>query len=235
MVSLSLLTGIVTIIFPACKMEIPFLATSHKQVIHSAESNSPYSLLDGTTIRIQPYNAIFNIPESWLTLKPSPNKHVKNLFLSLQELNEVNRIDGEHNGLNKEDAEVINSVLGFEDCAAHVGDRGWGNALWNDLQGRIYVTDLSPEETAARIEKQGLEKALQVFERASVKSGKHGKWQMRTLDILDAPTHFMLYKSLDFYYRTFGNKTVVIVFLRANKFDEEINLILDSFTWPNEH
>jgi hypothetical protein len=203
---------------------------------HSAEINSPYSVLEGTTIRIKPYGATFEIPNSWLTPKPAPDEHIKNLFLSWQELNEVNRIDGETNGFDEEEAQVINSVLPFENCAAHVGDRGWGNGLWNDLQGRVYITDLTPEEIATRVEKQGYDKASEIFERASVKSGRHGNWEKRTLDILDAPSwsDFILGENLDFYYRSFENKTVVLVFLHTDRFEEEINLILDSFKWSNK-
>lgn len=197
---------------------------------HSAENNSPYSVLEGTTIRIKSYNATFEIPESWLTPNPVPTP-AKNLHLSYQDLNELYWNDGS----DVEEAQVINSVLPFENCAAHVGDRGWGNYLWNDLQGRVYITDLTPGEVAARVEKQGRDKASKVFEHAAVISGNHGKWEKRTLDILDAPSwsDFILGKNLDFYYRPFGNKTVVFVFLHTDSFDKEINLLLDSFKWSN--
>ncbi len=223
-------------IWDSIKTSIPAqVISSHKQIIHSAENNSSHSVLENTIIRIKPYNATFEIPESWLTPKPAPDEHIKNLFLSWQELNEVNRIDGEHNGFDEEEAQVINSVLPFEDCVAHVGDKGWGNGLWNDLQGRVYVTNLTSEEVAARVDKQGLNKASEVFERTSVKSNNRGKWKMQTLDILDAPSwsDFMLGEDLDFYYRPFGNKTVVIVFLHTDRFEKEIDLILDSFKWSN--
>lgn len=198
---------------------------------HSAENNSPHSLLEGTTVRIKPYDATFEIPESWLTPNPIPTAE-KNLYLSYQDLNELYW----KNGNDEQEAQVINSILSIEDCAIHFGDIGWGNHFWNDLQGRIYLIDLSPEETGARVEKQGLEKAAQVFEDASVNAGNHGKWRKRTLDILDAPSwsDFVLGKDLDFYYCDFGNKTVVIVFLHTEPFEKEINLVLDSFKWPNE-
>lgn len=209
------------------------ITSSYKKIDHSAENNSPYSVLEGITVRIKPYNATFEIPESWLTPKPAPDNHIKNLFLNWQDLNELNLIDGEENGFDEESAQVINSVLPFENCAAHVGDKGWGNGLWNDLQGRIYVTDLTPDEITARVEKQGLGKAAEVFERASVKFGGHGRWEKKTLNVLDAPSwgDFISIKNLEFYYRSFDNKTVVIVFLRADKFEKEIDLILDSFKW----
>jgi len=160
---------------------------------HSAENNSPYSVLEGTTVRIKPYDATFEIPESWLTPKPVPTP-AKNLHLSYEDLNELYWNDGS----DEEDAQVINSVLSFENCAAHVGDRGWGNYLWNDLQGRVYVVDLTPEEITARIEKRGLNKALNVYEGASLTSENYGVWQKQTLKITDAPTQFYSDKEIRF-------------------------------------
>lgn len=39
---------------------------------------------------------------------------------------------------------------------------------------------------------------------------------------------------MDFYYRRFGNKTVVFVFLYADDFDKTIGEILNSFEWLNK-
>jgi hypothetical protein len=202
----------------------------HDSTTHSSEKNSPHSVLEGRTIRVKPYDATFEIPESWLSSLAIPGEPSRNLYLSWDELD---YLPG-HDGGDAEDAEVINSVLLFQDCAAHVGDKAWGNHLWNDLQGRVYITDLAPSQVAARVEKEGLAKASKVFESASVNSGKDGDWDRRTLDILDAPanTDFILGKRLDFYYHSFGNKTVVFVFLHAGGFDETINGIVNSFKWP---
>lgn len=221
---LAFFVGTATIPFFACdKIETLIFPAA----IHSSDNNSPYSLLEGTTVRLKPYDAIFVIPESWLTPRPE-----RNLNLSWQELNEVHRNNG-YDEFDGEDAQVINSVISFENCAAHVGDKSWGNSLWNDLQARVYVVDIKPEEIAERIEKQGLKKALNVFEEASLTSENYGEWQKRRLDILDAPTHFMLNKNIDFYYRPFANRTVVIVFIHAGGHDETINQILSSFRWSN--
>jgi hypothetical protein len=92
---------------------------------------------------------------------------------------------------------------------------GWGSYLWNDLQGGVYVVGLTPEEVAAGIEKRGLSKALKVFEGASSSSESRGMWWKQTLNITDAPTHFILAKDMDFYFRPFGDKTVVLAFSRA--------------------
>lgn len=196
---------------------------------HTAEKNSPYSNLDGNLIRIEPYKASFEIPQSWLSPNPIPEPS-KNLYLSYKDLNDLYWNDGS----DAEEAQVINSILPFRDCVAHFGDRGWGNYLWNDLQGRLYVVNLSPEEINDAIERNGLPKARANFERVSIKAGQHQAWSLRTLDILDAPSwsDFILGKRLDFYYQRFGEKTVVIVFLHTDKFENEINLILDTFRWP---
>lgn len=203
----------------------------HDSSTHSSAKNSPHSVLKGRTIRVQPYDATFEIPESWLSPPAIPGEPSKNLYLSWDELDYLYW----HDGRDDEEAQVINSVLLFQDCAAHVGDKAWGNDLWNDLQGRVYITDLTPSQVAARIEKEGLTGASKVFESASVNAGKDGDWHRRTLDILDAPpnTDFSLGKCLDFYYRAFGNKTVVFVFLHAGGFDETISEILNSFKWSH--
>jgi hypothetical protein len=200
-------------------------------VIHSKEKNSPYSTLTGTTVQIQPYGASFEIPEAWLTQRPAPDNNVKNLFLSWEDLNEVNRIDRKPYGFDTEDAEVINAVLPFEDCVAHVGDRGWGNSLWNDLQARIYITQLRPEEIVRRLETAGLRTAQSNFEDASFEVSKYKEWSKFTFKILDAPTHFILYKRLAFFLRRENDATVVFVFLHADPFEEEIALLLNSFRW----
>ncbi len=203
---------------------------------HSTEYDSPHAELDGKTVHIRPYDASFEIPDGWLTTKPAPDEHVKNLFLSWQDLNELGEIDHEMNGSDSDEAEVISSILPFDDCVAHVGDRGWGNFLWNDLQGRVYVTDLTPDLIAANIEKEGLNKATRLFTRASLlKPQDKGKWKALTMDIFDAPSwsDFMLGERLDFYVRAFDDKTVVFVFLHTDSYSDEISLLLTSFKWQH--
>lgn len=203
-------------------------------IVHSAEKNSPYSVLEGTTVRVQPYNASFKIPESWLIPKVISNMPTKNLFLSWQDLNEINSIDKYSNGFDYEDAQVINAVMPFEDCAIHFGDKAWNNGLWNDLQGRIYITNLTPEEVEAKVENQGLKTAKDVFEEVKIVSDNYEEWKIKSLKITDAPTHFILMKRLNFYYHRFDNKTVVFVFLYADDFDKTIGEILNSFEWSNK-
>jgi hypothetical protein len=199
-----------------------YLPVLYTQVMHS--SDLPYSILEGSTVRIRPYEATFQIPESWLI--PGPFS-VKNLHLSRRDLNLLYWNDGG----DAEDAQVINAVLPFEHCAAHFGSRDWGNHFWNDLQGRVYVVDSTPAELAEAIETNGLAEASSVFEGAELSGSNFGSWRKLTIEIVDAPTHFILMKRLDFYHRPLGTKTVVFVFLHAGGFDPTIERILNSFDW----
>ena len=193
--------------------------------VHSSENNSPYALLEAGTIRIKPYDAMFEIPESWLKPRSPPN-----LYMTWEELNYLSRNDG----VDAEEGQVIDSVLSFEYCAAHVGSQDWGNHFWNDLQARVYFVELNAEEIDEKVAKQGLDTAKGVFESASLSSENFGVWQRRTLNIVDAPSDFILSKKIDFYYHRFSNKTVVFVFVHAPAagFGETINQILTSFRWP---
>ena len=182
----------------------------------------PYSVLEGNTVRVYPYGAAFEIPESWLTRDP---QSAKNLHLNRRDLSDLFWNDGG----DAEDAQVINAVLPFENCAAHFGDRDWGNYLWNDFQGRVYFVDLTPAQLAEAIETRGLAEASSVFEGATLSWGSFGAWRNLSMEIMDAPTHFILFKRLDFYYRRSGDKTVVFVFLHAGRFDPTIEQILNSF------
>jgi hypothetical protein len=221
-------------VWDAIKTSIPTQIISSRQIVHSAENNSPYSVLEGTTVKIKPYDATFKIPEGWLTPKIVSGEPTKNFYLSWQDLNELERFDFNHRyGFDKKDAEVMRSALPFENCAAHVGDRAWGNGFTGDLQARVFVVDLNSQETTEKIKNQGLNKAQSVFDRAELASGSYGNWEKQKLSVLEMGSHTLLTKDIDFYYRSFGNKTVIFVFVHQWGWDETIKEILDSFNWKN--
>src|SRR5215213_3313699 len=89
------------------KLVYPLYAT------HTAERNSPYGVLNGTLVRVEPYHASFQVPPGWLAPNPIPAPS-KNLHLSYQDLNDLYWNDGG----DAEEAQVINSILPFQDCAA---------------------------------------------------------------------------------------------------------------------
>lgn len=201
---------------------------------HSVENNSPYSILEGTIVRIKPYDATFEIPESWVTYKPISIEPPKNLYLSWQDLNELDNFDFNHPlGFDKEDAQVMRSALPFENCAAHIGSKSWGNGNSGDLQVRVFVVDSNSQEITEKIKNQGLSKAQSVFDSAKLASENYGAWEKQKLSVLKTGSHTLLFKDIDFYYRSFGNKTVVFIFVHQWGWDDTIKQILDSFKWAN--
>lgn len=193
--------------------------------IHSIENGSPYSTIEGNKITIKSYNASFEIPKEWLEYTRE-----KNIFLNCGELEKIKPEYGIN--FDEEDGQVMEAVIPFKDCAAHIGDKGWHNGFADDIQGRVYITDFTLAEVSKRIEKNGLWKSSSVFEDASVTNEESfGDWEHKKLKVLDAPTHTLWFKEICFYYRSFGNQTVVFTFVHSRKFEKEIDLILNSFKW----
>ena len=229
----SLGTAVIYIsIWDSIKTSIPKQIIPSRPIIHSAENNSPYSVLEGTTVRIKPYDATFEIPESWITYKPLSIEPPKNLYLSWQDLNELNHFDFNHRySFDKEEAQVMRSVLQFENCAGHFGSKSWGNPNTGDLQVRVFVIDFSSEEITEKIKNQGFNKAQSLFNNAKLISENYGSWKKQELNGWKVDTFGGA--NIDFYYRSFGNKTVVFVFVDGESWSEKIREILDSFEWSN--
>jgi hypothetical protein len=192
----------------------------------SVPQTRPSAEIRGRTIYLKPSNSSFEIPEAWVNLKSH------NLHLTVRELNDA------RTGVGEWDAEysrVVNATLPFEMCAAHVGNEGWGkhNASLNDLQTRVYVMANTASDTFDLITRNGLKEALKISTDASLKSDVHDKWQMHTI------TYSVFYfdyggtAAIDFYYRPFGNQTVVFVFMRysTSDYQDTMDDILNSFKW----
>ncbi len=197
---------------------------------HSIENGSPYSTIEKNKITIKPFDANFDIPEDWLKYTQA-----KNIFLDCGELEKINFEYGIN--FNEEDGQVMDAVIPFRYCAAHFGSKNWGIGNVDHLQGRVYVTNLTLDEVGRKIEKNGLNKATSIFEKATLKdSTEYNNWQYKSLDILEAPTHTLFFKEISFYYRSFGNKTVVFSFLypRNDEYKNEIKFILNSFQWQTK-
>lgn len=195
---------------------------SQTQPVHSADS--PYAVLDGKTIRWKPDEFTFQIPEEWLQ-----QDQERKLHLGWEELDGMSKIKPHGIDFDDENAAVMDAVIPFDRCAAHFGSKGWNNGLWNDLQGRVYITELSAQSFAVRAREHGLDVAKKLFESAELVSVPFRGWQQHSLNIVDAPTHFILHKEINFYYKRFRDKGVVFVFVTAWGFEDTITEILASF------
>lgn len=200
---------------------------------HSIESGSPVATLDGTTVKIMPYGASFEIPVEWFSeveKERNPVGYRENLYISWEALDQLYKINGD----NAPDAEIMDSVLPFELCAVHVGSKGWGNYLSTDLYARLYVVDGGADDFEKALETLGLERARGVYNKADLKPTQNQKWKGRVMSILELGEHTLLFKDLDFYYQSFGDKTVVFVFIHQSGWDGTISQILTSFKWTGE-
>ena len=149
----------------------------------------------------------------------------ENLHISWDALDQLYKINGD----NQPDAEIMDSVLPFELSAAHVGSKGWGNYLTTDLQARVYIIDKNVEALRQAVEKEGLERARSVYKTAELKAKLHDGWEGRVMSVLETGEHTLLFKDIDFYYRSFNGKTVVFVFVHQSGWDEKIVQMLNSF------
>jgi hypothetical protein len=205
----------------------------HAPARHSTEAGSPVATLDGTTVRVMPYGASFEIPSQWLLDEEKNRNRVgyrESVYVSWEALDQLYKFNGD----NALDAEIIDSVLPFEHCAAHVGSQGWGNYLTTDLYARLYVIDRGTTEFEADLQTKALVRGREVYNEANLKPAKFDKWNGRVMSIVEFGEHTILMKDLDFYYRAFGDKTVVFVFIHQYGWNKTIEEMLASFKWANE-
>jgi len=181
------------------------------------------SVVEGQTVTIQPYGATFELPGSWV----GPT-FGKNLFLSQDELRSIGQ--PKRGQFIWEESAVMNSVLPFDDIAVHAGEKGWDSGVISN-QVRVYVVNATPQEIGKTIEQSGSRTAAAVFDKAIYTAGKSGEWNHSTINYLQTGGDTFMFRDIDFYYQTFGGKTVVFVFIHAVGGTEFIQPILNSFRW----
>lgn len=163
-------------------------------------------------IRLNPSGSTIQIPKNWVRgLAGFRN----NLHLTRAELEKVETANGEW---DKEYAEIVNRLLPFAHCAAHVGSEGWGRegVSYHDLQLRAYVTDAGAEKVQARLFENGKAWASKFSEKVSVSREPSGKWRRASL------SYDMWYGDyggkaiVDVYAQSIGMETVVLVFMHTD-------------------
>ena len=124
----------------------------------------------------------------------------------------------------------MDAVLSFESCAVHTGENGWDSGVVSDPV-RVYVVDLAANEVQRQIELNGLKTAETLFDKATLSSRRYGEWESSTINYVDAPGHTLWIRGISFYFRQFGRKTVVFVFMHQVG-DPSTHPVLDSFRYP---
>ena len=181
------------------------------------------------TIHLQPSGAEFQIPKGWLEWHA---QFKNNLHLTRAELEKVKNAAGEW---DREYAEVVNAVLPFSKCAVHVGDEGWGGdgVSFADLQVRAYVVDMTPEQVLEKVSKDGVAQASKFSKKVSTSQGKQENWQRGSVSYSVWYGDYGGKATIDFYARTFGKQTAVLVLMHA--WDKQpIEEIVKSFKWEGD-
>jgi|GEM_PF-2839244 len=192
--------------------------------------NNDHATRSGQTIILNASGASFDVPTDWVDWY---QRFHNNFHLSAGELAQVKDGYGEW---DTEYAEVVNSVLSFDDCSAHVGGEGWGKegVSFADVQLRVYETSLSEDEVHQAASAKGLFTAQKVGKEASSSTTfADGPWHRTTI------TYSLFYGDyggtarIDFYTRTIQGRSLVLVFMYCdtNRFGEidEVAGILRSF------
>ncbi len=186
-------------------------------------SNSPHSVLTGNTIKIVPYNATFDMPADWL-----PSKFGKNLYLTNEELQSLYY----KRTFQARKAEFLDSVLPYDRCAAHFGEKGWDEGVVSD-QARVYIIRKPVDELTDELKNAGPQ-SERIFDNALISEGNLKSWQRITFNTTELGEHTILMQDIDFYLKAFGDDCVIFAFIHqvgdnALQSREEI---LSSFEWP---
>jgi hypothetical protein len=189
----------------------------------------PFSTREGTTITLRPSGAKFDVPQDWVAWD---KQFGNNFHLSRKELDAVARGYGEW---DTEYASVVNAVLPFDRCCAHVGDEGWGRdaVAFSDLQLRIYELTEKPEALEKRIESDGIADVQRFSGKApTIKHDLAATWRRTVLSFDRFYEDYGATANVDFRVRRFEGRTFVFVFMYTDYRSqaESIASVLESFS-----
>lgn len=115
-----------------------------------------FATRSGRTITLHPSEVAFDVPADWISWY---REFHNNIHLSAKELQSVR--EGHGAEWDTEYAKVVNAVLPFRDCVAHLGGDGWGQegSSYPAVHLRAYVTEMTEGDIKQRISTQGLSAA----------------------------------------------------------------------------
>jgi DNA-binding beta-propeller fold protein YncE len=187
------------------------------------------SIRQGTTITAVGYGLRFEIPKAWVRWYEENEEH-PNLHLTSAELDEVKETEGEW---DKEFALIVNAILPFNQCVAHVGGDGWGprGLSYSDLQVRVYVLTTTPEEIERRARSQGIAVAANLTGASpTLEQEQMGTWRRIAIKYFRMYLDYGATSIVDLRIQRIGNHTVAFVFIYTDhaQHEEEIEAMLNS-------
>jgi len=193
------------------------------------------AIRQGTTIKAAEHALRFEIPAAWVRWYEENETH-PNLHLTPGELDAVKETEGEW---DREFALVVNAILPFDQCVAHVGDEGWGpgGISYADLQVRAYVLTASPEEIEERARLQGSAIIADFTGAPAVpQQDQVGGWRRTLLKYFRWYTDYGATAIVDLRMKLHDSHTIAFVFMYTNYKDHEaeIGTLLDSVIFTEE-
>lgn len=187
------------------------------------------SIRRDTTIEVVGQGWRFRVPAQWVRWLDE-NETRPNMHLTPVELDSVKDAEGEW---DREFALVVNAMLPFDQCVAHVGSEGWGlrGISYADLQVRVYVLTATPEAIEERARVQGAAAITSLTGSLAVPQQElSGSWRRMIL------RYFLMYSDygatsiVDLRLKQAGDRVIAFAFMYTDhsKPDAEIEAILDS-------
>ena len=202
-------------------------------------AETPHAIRSERTIRLEPTGLTFVLPANWIEwYQEEPD----NVHLTRSELEKCK--DGGA-GWDADYAEVVNAVLPFTGCVVHAGGEGWGrdSRSVGDLQMRVYLGNWSPKTLDQTVAEEGTAQARQISLRRAADTSEEinftqnvvGEWHHNAIRFpvrySDGIDEVYGGSNVEFYLRSFGDTTVVVVFMYADVAPQKkfIQEILSSF------
>lgn len=185
----------------------------------------PTSTLEGMAVVPVGPGVRVEVPADWLDWHA---RHGNNLHLTREELELVRVGAGEW---DTEYAEVLATLLDFDQCAAHVGSEGWGleAVSFGDLQLRIYRVPETPEAIVELAMAQTWETLA-----AEVTVDDTGPWTRVRIGYDRFYGDYGGRANVDLHMHRFGDATAVLAGMFEGYGDnEELAAILASACWDS--
>ncbi|MHC4527181.1 MAG: WD40 domain-containing protein, partial [Planctomycetota bacterium] len=203
-----------------------------------APGSSVATTNDYESIIISGINLQFGVPQRWTTWY---NEFKDNFHLSRQELDSVMQAEGEW---DFEFATLVNSILPFQGCAAHVGGESWGkNSIsFADVQLRAYLLAGGPEGIEDAVRAMSTQRPSSIFGRGHatydesfrLEQDSGSLWRKTRISYGAAYGDYGSTAHIDFRLRQFGSTAAAFVFMYTDHKDQQgtINQILGSVVCP---
>lgn len=212
---------------------------------------TPTSYLKDGRVYLEPSAGSFELPRGWADVYAEEHN---NLHLAGSDLQKVKEGAGQWDG---DYGRIVNLVLPFSNCVAHLGGEGWGkeSGSYADVQMRAYLGDWSLKELEQSIFLKGFLEATVISKadisfleknypktaslpewhwKVEVKNDSIQKWSRLVLSFVVWYEDYGGTATIEFDTRFIRGKTLTLVFMYAagSPQQEFIQPLLSSYRYP---